>query len=170
MNQQSAVMMQERQDNLDNLFVPPNKLAEQMQDIHDLISRRAYETFERRGRTHGNDLGDWFHAESTVLQPVRHEASDGGDAFVVIVNLGDYLPQELRMSAEPCHLRILGRSERQSMSARASGYGPSSRRAFALSYHLPAPIKPEKASAKISGDLLEVRLPKAASAAECRAK
>jgi len=69
MNQQSAVMIQERQNNPDNLFVPPEKLAEQMQDVHNLISRRAYETFEKRGRTHGHDLGDWFHAESTVLHP-----------------------------------------------------------------------------------------------------
>jgi HSP20 family molecular chaperone IbpA len=170
MNQQSAVMMQERQDSFDNLFVPPDTLAEQMQDVQDLISRRAYETFERRGRTHGYDRGDWFHAESTVLQPMRHEASDGGDAFVVIVDVGDYLPQELKMSAEPRHLRIVGRSERQSMSAGAPGYAPSSPRAFALSYQLPAPINPEKAAAKIRGDLLEVRLPKAASAAECRAE
>ena len=81
MNRQSAVMTQESQegqerqegqesqDSFDYLFVPPGTLAEQMQDVHDLISRRAYETFERRGRTHGCDLGDWFHAESIVLQP-----------------------------------------------------------------------------------------------------
>jgi HSP20 family molecular chaperone IbpA len=170
MNQQSAAMMKERQNNPDSLFVSPDNLAEQMQDVHDLISRRAYETFERRGRTHGYDLGDWFHAESTVLQPMRHEASDGGDAFVVIVGVGDYLPQELRMSAEPHHLRIVGRSERQSTSAGAPGSAPSSPRAFALSYHLPAPINPERAAAKIRGDLLEIRLPKAASEAECRAE
>lgn len=169
MNQQSAVMMQERQDNPD-LFVPPDRLAEQMRDVLDLVSRRAYDAYERRGRAHGHDLGDWYQAESTVLQPMRHEASDGGDAFIIVVDIGDYLPQELRMSAEPQLLRIFGRSERDSTSAGAPGYVPSSPRAFALSYQFHAPINPARAAAKIRGDLLEVRLPKATSAAECRAE
>jgi hypothetical protein len=35
------------------------------------IARVAYELFERRGRTHGNDQGDWFEAERIVRQRGR---------------------------------------------------------------------------------------------------
>jgi HSP20 family protein len=153
--------MQERQSDLDNLFVPPDRLAEQMRDVRDLISGRAYDRFERRGRAHGQDLDDWYQAESAVLQPMRHEASDGGDAFLVIVNVGDYLPRELRMSAESHRLTIFGRSERESTGAGAPGHTPSTPRAFALSYQFPAPINPTRAEARIKGDLLDVRMPKA---------
>ena len=31
------------------------------------IARRAYELFERRGRTHGAELDDWLEAERQLL-------------------------------------------------------------------------------------------------------
>ena len=37
-------------------------------DVRDLISRQAYGFFERRGRVHGFDVGDWLEAERTVTE------------------------------------------------------------------------------------------------------
>jgi hypothetical protein len=31
-----------------------------------LIAMKAYELYERRGRTHGHDIDDWFEAEAIV--------------------------------------------------------------------------------------------------------
>jgi hypothetical protein len=39
--------------------------------IHDEIAWVAYELYEKRGRTHGYDLKDWFEAESIVME--RHQ-------------------------------------------------------------------------------------------------
>jgi len=38
-------------------------------EIHKMIARRAYESFERRGRIHGHDINDWIDAESEVVHP-----------------------------------------------------------------------------------------------------
>lgn len=35
--------------------------------VHNKIARRAYETFEQRGRLHGHDLDDWLQAERDLL-------------------------------------------------------------------------------------------------------
>lgn len=37
----------------------------------ELIARRAYELFERRGGGHGRDVEDWLEAERELLDPVR---------------------------------------------------------------------------------------------------
>jgi len=35
-------------------------------ELFEKIQKKAYELFEKRGRTHGNDLADWFEAERLV--------------------------------------------------------------------------------------------------------
>jgi|GEM_PF-2622363 len=35
-------------------------------DLYSLIQKRAYELYEKRGATHGNDWADWFEAERQV--------------------------------------------------------------------------------------------------------
>ncbi len=36
--------------------------------LNEMIQRKAYELFEKRGCTPGNELGDWFEAEKLVRQ------------------------------------------------------------------------------------------------------
>jgi hypothetical protein len=35
-------------------------------NLFELICQRAYEIYEQRGRTHGNDIDDWLQAEAEV--------------------------------------------------------------------------------------------------------
>lgn len=35
-------------------------------DLHEKIQKKAYELYEKRGVTHGNDWADWFEAEKLV--------------------------------------------------------------------------------------------------------
>ncbi len=39
--------------------------------IYDEIARVAYELYEKRGRAHGYELGDWLEAERIVME--KHE-------------------------------------------------------------------------------------------------
>ena len=36
-------------------------------DFHGDIAKRAYELYERRGWSHGQDLNDWLEAEQEIL-------------------------------------------------------------------------------------------------------
>ena len=40
--------------------------AKKTQDLQKRIEEKAYELFERRGYSHGNDLADWFEAERII--------------------------------------------------------------------------------------------------------
>ena len=42
-------------------------------DLRELISRRAYEIYEERGRGDGDDLNDWLRAEAEVKSALRPE-------------------------------------------------------------------------------------------------
>ena len=41
------------------------------QNLCEKIQRKAYELFEKRGYTHGNDLADWLEAEKLVKSDRR---------------------------------------------------------------------------------------------------
>ena len=45
---------------------------ETAQISQEAIARLAFELFERRGRTHGNDQQDWFEAERILRQRRRN--------------------------------------------------------------------------------------------------
>ncbi|MGH9396333.1 MAG: DUF2934 domain-containing protein, partial [Terriglobia bacterium] len=39
------------------------------ESIRKAIAYRAYEVYQSRGRNHGNDMQDWFTAESELIKP-----------------------------------------------------------------------------------------------------
>ncbi len=42
--------------------------------LHDLIARRAYELFEKRGREEGHECEDWLEAERQMLLELEPES------------------------------------------------------------------------------------------------
>jgi HSP20 family molecular chaperone IbpA len=153
--------VQKKGNDLKGLFVPPEKIDEQMRSVLDRISQKAHEIFEERGGVHGHDQEDWFQAESATLQSVHHEVSDSGDAFVVVIDVSSFAPQNLRVSTEAKSLKVCGTVEPDSAAAGAFLEPSAQCRAFFLSWDLPAPIDLKKEPiAIIREDLLELRLPK----------
>jgi HSP20 family molecular chaperone IbpA len=164
MAQQSATAtkkIQNKPTGVDQLVVPPETLEEYTRNICQLISDRAYDFFERRGRAHGHDWEDWYQAELTVLQPVTNEVSDSGDEFIAMLDVAAYRPGDIKVTAEPGHMKICGLSTDDDTNNIAGGDPAPCSRAFLISYQFPAPINPSKIVAEIRDGLLEVRLPKA---------
>jgi hypothetical protein len=60
----------------------PRTLLERFNNLSEQISRRAYEIFEGKGRTFGQDLEDWFRAESEILHPVHLRVVEKDDALI----------------------------------------------------------------------------------------
>ncbi|PYU88980.1 MAG: hypothetical protein DMG25_19385 [Acidobacteria bacterium] len=50
---------------------PSRRSHQRLQELHELIARRAYEIFESKGRAFGRDLESWLQAESELLHPVH---------------------------------------------------------------------------------------------------
>lgn len=147
-------------------MVAADVLANRKNEIHDMITRRAYELFESRGRVHGHDIKDWIEAELEVLHPCRHDLKESGEAIIFLAELpGSFTPDQLSVSVEPRRLTVSGEREWAVM---CGGDKPAdtekrTQRIFRMA-ELPADVDPSRTAVKIEGDLLEIVMPKVAAA------
>lgn len=92
--------------NTDLNLVPPSEMSEHAKRIFDAIARRAYEIFESRSRVSGHDKDDWFRAESELLKPLKFHVRESGEHLIASTDLPELRPHEIKVSVEPCHMRI----------------------------------------------------------------
>lgn len=130
------------------------ELGELQRDIQKAIAYRAYELYASRGRSHGHDLEDWLHAESDLLKPAEVQITDAGAQWIVKARTPGFSAGEIRIGAAPRKVVIWAQASRPGSTA--------SRYAQQLlgEIELPSAVKPEQASATLTGEFLEVRLPK----------
>lgn len=128
--------------------------------MSDEVVRRAYELFEKRGRTHGSDWGDWFLAQSQVLKQVN---------FHVQAHAA-----EINISVEPRRVRICGRAETPDNHKAGEEIMYSLGHSLMLAeqiFHvteLPAEVDPLKAKVAFKDGKLEIVMRKAAPAKSAR--
>lgn len=147
-------------------FVPAQILIKRGKEIHELIARRAYELFERRGRAPGFDLDDWRWAESELLYPCRHDLKDLPHAIVLKAELpGRFTAGELEVSIEPRRLMLSGEKKVDAIYGDPKG-GHAQRtpeRIYRV-HELRLEIDPSKTVATLRGESLEIVMPKAVPA------
>jgi HSP20 family protein len=146
-----------------------HELFERAQDVSNLIARRAFEIFEDRGRTHGNDREDWFLAESELLTPVKVHLSESGEQLTARAEVPGFNSQEIKVSVEPHRLSISGKDK--SREDHQSGKHTHSFKREHLMFRvmdLPTEVDLSKAKATFNDDTIEVMMPKAAPAKSVR--
>jgi HSP20 family molecular chaperone IbpA len=146
-------------------LVDLEKINRHEQEVRGLIARRAYELFESRGRTPGNETEDWLRAEAELLQPLKLELTESNDAFAVRTPVPGFKAEELMLAVEPRRLRIAGKRESRSA---AKGRTTEARHLFHV-LDLGTEIDPSRVTAGLRGDMLELVLPKARAAQQARA-
>lgn len=143
------------------VFVEAEKLLERMEDMTRSIARRAYEFFEERGRKFGNELEDWFRAESEFMRQIPVTMKEGDNQITVHAEVPGFKADEIKISAEARRLMIEGKSEeaKEETSDKVVFSERSSNR-FCRSFTLPAEIDPSKVTASLKDGMLEIALPK----------
>ncbi|MGH9432194.1 MAG: DUF2934 domain-containing protein, partial [Terriglobia bacterium] len=106
---QSVAVVQAKKES--ELVKKEGDFFERFQRLYDSIARRAFEIFESNGRSFGNDLQDWFQAESELLHPVHIEMTESDEGFNVRAEVPGFSPKELEISVEPRRLTITGKRE-----------------------------------------------------------
>lgn len=147
-------------------FLVAQVLIERGKEIHDLIARRAYEIFERRGHIHGFDIADWLWAESELLYPCRHDLRELCDMFVLKGEVpGSFTRANIALSVEPHRLTVSGERKVDAICGDSEGTHIESvaERIFRI-HELPGEIDPSRTTAVLRGNILEVVMPKAAAA------
>src|SRR2546428_9398084 len=104
-------------------------LFERVQEIKELIARRAYELSEARGFTHGQELEDWLRAQSEILRgsPVDIRETETELTIFVEVRSEEHTSELQSRSDLVCRLLL---EKKKSLCIRdvARGYGSDSQR------------------------------------------
>ena len=77
-------------------------------DVRNRIEKRAYELFERRGKTHGQDINDWIKAEREILDAVPVTINEAEHLYVVTADVSGFAADELDVRVEPFRIFITG--------------------------------------------------------------
>jgi len=141
---------------------------DRIQQTYDEIARRAFEIFDNNGRR-GNDLEDWFRAESELLHPVHLEMAESDDNLTVRAEVPGFSTKELEINVEPRRLMIAGKHEAQEESKKGQTiYSERCAKEILRVVDLPAEVDSSKVSAMLKDGILNIELPKAAHAKAVR--
>jgi HSP20 family protein len=136
-----------------------------MRPLLDAIALRAFAIYENNGELLGHDLDDWFQAESELLQPVRVDVTESDASLTVRAAVPGFTAQELEVSVNGSQLVIAGR--RDTTAAPHAPYPVATEcggdHIFRV-LDLPVAVDATAASALLTDGILELTLPKAASA------
>jgi HSP20 family molecular chaperone IbpA len=87
------------------LVIVPVRTAEtiidEIEDMYDRITQRAYEIFLERGGTCTLDLDDWLTAERELLWKPDVHVEDTNQHIVVTIRLGVVHPPDVRLTVSP---------------------------------------------------------------------
>ena len=122
--------------------------------IQQMISSRAYEIYETRGRESGHDLDDWVQAEQELNRSESLEVIDTGREIRILARVNSLSGEELAIGVSQQRVIILG----DNPGSGAAGL-QSRRPALLHVVNLVPKINPSEAVAQISNGILEVTLP-----------
>jgi HSP20 family protein len=142
------------------------KIFDRMHEMEEMISRRAFELFERGGRIFGRDLENWLKAESELLHPVNISIEETGEGLKVEAEVPGFKAEELEVSIEPHRLTLTGKREVENEEKKKGKTIYSERRAERILrvVDLPVEVNTERVSAALKDGVLEFMMPKAVPA------
>jgi HSP20 family molecular chaperone IbpA len=125
-------------------------LGELAREVRESVGRRAYDLFEARGREHGQDLADWFRAE-TELIPLQEQVSESKGEVKIEASLARLADTDLHVGVDVGHVIVTA-------SRKSDQTVPTIVSANVIS--LPAEVDPSRAVATSDGHTLRIDLPK----------
>lgn len=121
--------------------------------IHDLVARRAYEIYEKRGRAEGHAEDDWSQAEAETIFEIPTGLMKCNKGVNVYAGTCGASAGDLEICVEPRRLTVSGRVPIQSTHRTRSGKIPV--HVFRV-IDLPVEVDPSKVAAKVNNGMLEI--------------
>jgi HSP20 family protein len=135
--------------------------SQRMQQVYDTLARRAYELFESRGRQDGQDLEDWFRAESELLNAMPVEITEADDQVIVRAEVPGLSDQDIEVRVAPHRLIITGKRELIRDHDKKKTHSETSSCEVVRMLDLSQEIDPDEVIATVQNGTLVVVLPKA---------
>jgi HSP20 family protein len=140
-----------------------------IEQTYNSIARRAFEIFDSNGGWLGNDLEDWFRAESELLHPVHLEIAETDNNLSVRAEVPGFSVKELEINVGPRQLTITGKHEAQEESKKGKTvYSERCGKEILRVVDLPAEVDSSKVTATLKDGILNLEMPKAPHAKTVR--
>lgn len=123
-----------------------------LQEIHDEISRRAYDVYEHRDATYGSSVDDWLRAEREVCWVPQEELEETDRAVHMKIGVSGIGEETIEVTLVPEMIILRGASEDRSD---ADSYEPRPKVLFRRIV-FPSQIHTESAVVRLEADLLIV--------------
>jgi HSP20 family protein len=134
----------------------PSSILQELTELHETISRRAYELFQNGGLFSG-PLADWFRAEREIVwrPPIELRQKDG--QFELEAAVAGVDPKTLDVQVTPEDVLITASEERRREEDKGTVHVSEfeSGRLF-RSVHLPERIDPDSVKAELRNGLLRL--------------
>jgi HSP20 family protein len=131
------------------------------------VRRRAFELFEKRGSSAGNDLDDWLSAEHEVLGWPKAQLAEGKDAFEIQLTLPGFEARDIEVTTKPgeiaVHAAAVNEKQIEEGQVLWTEFGSSE---FYRKFELPRTADFEKVTARLDKGILRIKAPKGAVAPE----
>ena len=140
-------------------------LSDEIKQIFDSVSRRAFQIFQSNGGVFGHDVENWLQAERELFHPAHLDVSESAEGFTVRAEVPGFAAKELEVNIDGQRLMISGKREkREERKDKKSVYSEYCSDQVLRVVDLPAGVKADAATASLKDGILEVELPKAAPA------
>jgi len=168
MKSQLAAIM-ERTNEPELLNNSTEEISNQFSQVYDVITRKAFDIFESRGRVPGHELEDWLLAESELLHPVPLNITESNDEYIVRAEVPGFGSKDIEVSVEPLYLAISGKRETNEHEQNGKMICSESHadRIFRV-LNLPSVVDTSKVSTTLKDGILIIDLPKAQNAEKVR--
>ena len=132
-------------------------ILDEVNDVHELIMRRAFDIFERTGAVVGRDLDNWLQAEHELFwKPVVELVEENGE-FLLEAALSGVDAKDIEIEVTPENIVLKADAQHQHQEEKGTVHicEFQTRRMF-RSIHLPKKINPEKTKAQFKNGLLRL--------------
>jgi len=134
-----------------------SSVFDEMNEIQDRITRRAYEIFERNGGSFGGELENWLQAEQELLwkPPIELREKDG--ELLLQAALSGVDPKDVEIEVTPEDIILKAETQHQHQEQKGIVHICEFRTGMMFrSIHLPTKINPDKVKAEFSNGLLRL--------------
>jgi HSP20 family protein len=141
------------------------EISNRLSEVNDVITRRAFDIFESRGRSPGHEQEDWLRAESELLHPVPLNVTESNDEYIVRCEVPGFDSKDIEIIVEPLRMAISGQREAAKGEESGGMICPESRagRIFQI-LDLASMVDPSKVRAALKDGVLIIDLPKSEQA------
>jgi len=136
-------------------------VLQELKEAFDAIRAKAFELFERRGGTPGQEADDWIQAERELFWVPQAELAETDTEFKIQLAVPGFDAKDLQVTAQRGEILVRGSAEKRVENQEKNVcYSEFSKKSLYRRFELAAPIEVERTTARVEQGMLTVTAPK----------